>query len=111
MVFGNVGVVPVGLDVPVPAPDGKDKPFRCRIVVPAVQTEFDKIINVKVRSTGRLLKAKLNFLDNLAEVEILEKETGISPGQACVFYSKDEVGDKVMGGGWINKTFNNYLST
>ena len=44
-------------------------------------------------------------------VEILDKETGISPGQACVFYSKDDVGDKVLGGGWINKTFNNNLST
>ena len=73
--------------------------------------EFEKIINIKVRSTGRLLKAKINFLSNFAEVEILEKETGISPGQACVFYSKDEIGDKVLGGGWIDKTFNNYLST
>ncbi len=73
--------------------------------------EFDKIINIKVRSTGRLLKAKIKFLGNFAEVEILEKETGISPGQACVFYSEDEIGDKVLGGGWIDKTFNNYLST
>ena len=73
--------------------------------------EFKKIINIKVRSTGRLLKAKINFSGNFAEVEILEKETGISPGQACVFYSKDEIGDKVLGGGWIDKTFNNYLST
>ena len=46
-----------------------------------------------------------------AEVEILEKETGISPGQACVFYLEDDVGDKVLGGGWIDKTLNNYLST
>ena len=68
-------------------------------------------MNIKVRSTGRLLKAKINFLGNFAEVEILEKETGISPGQACVFYSEDEIGDKVLGGGWIDKTFNNYLST
>ena len=73
--------------------------------------EFDEIINIKVRSTGRLLKAKINFLGNFAEVEILEKETGISPGQACVFYSEDKIGDKVLGGGWIDKTFNNYLST
>ena len=73
--------------------------------------EFEKIINIKVRSTGRLLKAKINFLGNFAEVEILEKETGISPGQACVFYSEDKIGDKVLGGGWIDKTFNNKLST
>ena len=73
--------------------------------------EFEKSVNVKVRSTGRLLKAKINFIDKLAKVEILEKETGISPGQACVFYSKDEVGDKVLGGGWIDKTYNKNLST
>tara|TARA_Y100000389_G_scaffold82863_1_gene79454 strand:- start:112 stop:1239 length:1128 start_codon:yes stop_codon:yes gene_type:complete len=73
--------------------------------------EFDNIINIKVRSTGRLLKAKINLLKNSANVEILDKETGISPGQACVFYSKDDLGDKVLGGGWIHKTINKNLST
>ncbi len=77
----------------------------------ASKKEFEKIINIKVRSTGRLLKAKIIFIDNYAKVEILDKETGVSPGQACVFYSKDEIGDKVLGGGWIDKTFNNNLST
>jgi tRNA-uridine 2-sulfurtransferase len=73
--------------------------------------EFNNIVNIKVRSTGRLLKAKINLLDNSANVEILDKETGISPGQACVFYTKDDVGDKVLGGGWIHKTYNKNLST
>ena len=73
--------------------------------------EFNDLINIKVRSTGRLLKAKINIKDNSADVEILDKETGISPGQACVFYSKDDVGDKVLGGGWIHKTYNKNLST
>ena len=50
-------------------------------------------------------------MKDCAKVEILDKETGISPGQACVFYSKDSFGDKVLGGGWIDKTFNNKLST
>ena len=77
----------------------------------ADKKEFDKAINIKVRSTGRLLKAKINLENNYAKVEILDKEIGISPGQACVFYSQDEYGDKVLGGGWIDKTFNNYLST
>ena len=77
----------------------------------ANKDEFNEIINVKVRSTGRLLKAKINFVKDYAQVEILDKETGISPGQACVFYSKDSFGDKVLGGGWIDKTFNNKLST
>ena len=73
--------------------------------------EFKEIINIKVRSTGKLLKAKINFSKNFANVEILDKETGISPGQACVFYSKDYIGDKVLGGGWIHKTINKNLST
>ena len=73
--------------------------------------EFDNFINIKVRSTGRLLKAKINILETSADVEILDKETGISPGQACVFYSKDDIGDKVLGGGWIHKTINKNLST
>jgi len=77
----------------------------------ASKKEFEKTIDIKVRSTGRLLKSKVNFKNNHVEVEILEKETGISPGQACVFYLKDDVGDKVLGGGWIDKTYNNYLST
>ena len=75
------------------------------------QKEFDKIIYIKVRSTGKLLKAKINIIGDTAEVEILDKETGISPGQACVFYSQDDIGDKVLGGGWIHKTFNKNLST
>jgi len=76
-----------------------------------LKEEFNNIINIKVRSTGRLLKAKINFNNDYANLEILENETGISPGQACVFYSKDSVGDKVLGGGWIHKTLNKNLST
>ena len=77
----------------------------------APKKDFEEIVNVKVRSTGRLLKAQIKFENNYAKVKILDKETGISPGQACVFYYKDNIGDKVLGGGWIDKTFNNYLST
>ncbi len=70
----------------------------------------DKLF-IKVRSTGRLIKAKVNLNKSGAEVHLKEDEIGISPGQACVFYSKNEVGDKVLGGGWILKTVNKYLST
>ena len=73
--------------------------------------ELDKVINIKVRSTGKLLKAKINLIDNFADVEILEPEIGISPGQACVFYFKDSIGDKMLGGGWIHETYNRNLST
>ena len=73
--------------------------------------ELNNTINIKVRSTGRMLKAKVKVLETSANIEILDKEAGISPGQACVFYSKDEIGDKVLGGGWIHKTINKNLST
>ena len=76
-----------------------------------LKEEFNKTINIKVRSTGRLLKAKIKILEDTATVKILDKETGISPGQACVFYSKNSIGDKVLGGGWIHKTLNKNLST
>tara|TARA_B100001996_G_scaffold379140_1_gene364387 strand:- start:104 stop:1234 length:1131 start_codon:yes stop_codon:yes gene_type:complete len=73
--------------------------------------DFTDLIYIKVRSTGKLLKAKINIKESCAIIEILEEETGISPGQACVFYSKDSNGDKVLGGGWISKTENKNLST
>mgnify|MGYP006158130853 CR=1 FL=1 len=65
---------------------------------------------VKVRSTGKLLKAKILVKKNEAEVNLEENEVGVSPGQACVFYSKNKNGDQVLGGGWISKTVNKYLS-
>ena len=75
------------------------------------KNELEKEIKIKVRSTGKLLRAKVKINTNKAEVNILDGESGISPGQACVFYLNDEAGDKVLGGGWIDKTFNKNLST
>ena len=66
---------------------------------------------IKVRSTGRLIKAGINVDKTVAEVNLNEDEAGISPGQACVFYSTNSLGDKVLGGGWIASTVNKYLST
>ena len=64
--------------------------------------DFLNNILVKVRSTGKLLDAKLDFREKgNAEVNLKIPEDGISPGQACVFYSKDNLGYKVLGGGWI----------
>jgi len=60
---------------------------------------------VKVRSTGKLLKAKVKVNGVDAEVKLENKEIGISPGQACVFYSKNKIGDKVLGGGWIDSNY------
>ena len=66
---------------------------------------------IKVRSTGKLIKAKITLNKTEAEVNLDEDEIGISPGQACVFYSINKFGDKVLGGGWITRTVNKYLST
>ena len=63
---------------------------------------LNKDILVKVRSTGKLLKAKVDLKkNNSAEVNLKCLEDGISPGQACVFYDFDKKGFKVLGGGWI----------
>ena len=64
--------------------------------------DLHKNIHVKVRSTGKLLEAKVDLIDNNeAKVNLVHPEDGISPGQACVFYCKDQFGHKVLGGGWI----------
>ncbi len=66
-------------------------------------SELKKEILVKVRSTGRLIKANIDYNKETACIELQENEYGISPGQACVFYSKNKIGYKVLGGGWITK--------
>tara|TARA_Y100000590_G_C15693981_1_gene1004455 strand:+ start:1070 stop:2218 length:1149 start_codon:yes stop_codon:yes gene_type:complete len=73
--------------------------------------KYNDNLFIKVRSTGRLIKSKVVTKKKEAEVILSEDEPGISPGQACVFYSKNNFGDKVLGGGWITKTVNKYLST
>ena len=65
--------------------------------------ELNEEVFVKVRSTGKLLKAHVNLKDDVADIKLREYEYGISPGQACVFYSKNQHGYKVLGGGWITK--------
>ena len=70
----------------------------------ANEQEFKSSIFVKVRSTGKLLKANVKLSDqNGANVNLESPEDGISPGQACVFYNKDALGYKVLGGGWIKE--------
>ena len=73
------------------------------------QNDFKKEIFVKVRSTGRLIKAKIGITNTSANVDLLEEEHGIAPGQACVFYSKNSNGYKVLGGGWIRSWIINYI--
>jgi len=59
-------------------------------------------VSVKVRSTRPPREAILRPLSATeAEVELLDPEEGISPGQACVFYETG--GTRILGGGWIWK--------
>ena len=53
-----------------------------------ILTKYDlKDIYVRVRSTGKLLKANLSKIDEkLYHVQLDKPEIAISPGQACVFY-------------------------
>ena len=57
-------------------------------------------ILVKVRSTRPPVAARLRPAAGGAEVELLEGEDGVAPGQACVFYEAGK-GERVLGGGWI----------
>ena len=66
---------------------------------------FNSNLFVKVRSTGRLIKAKISLNNKFAKVKLDLKETGISPGQACVLYTKNNLGEKVLGGGWIDSNY------
>ena len=67
--------------------------------------KYNSNLFAKIRSTGELIKTKISFVDNIVKVKLDKKENGVSPGQACVFYSKDSVGDKVLGGGWIESSY------
>ena len=83
---------------------GKKNIFLKDLNLLSEKEEFDNNIFVKVRSTGKLLEAKVNIREkNTAEVNLVDFEHGISPGQACVFYNKDQFGHKVLGGGWIKE--------
>ncbi|MDO6725496.1 tRNA 2-thiouridine(34) synthase MnmA [Cognatishimia sp. 1_MG-2023] len=57
-------------------------------------------LSVKVRSTRPPREAIIRPTGpTTAEVELLTPEEGVSPGQACVFYSPDS--SRIFGGGWI----------
>lgn len=57
-------------------------------------------VMVRIRSTRPPRPAILRPTDaTRAEVELLDPEEGVSPGQACVFYDPDST--RVLGGGWI----------
>ncbi|GLK76443.1 tRNA-specific 2-thiouridylase MnmA [Methylopila jiangsuensis] len=58
-------------------------------------------LRAKVRSTRPSAPARLRPLGNgEAEVELLDGESGVAPGQACALYD-EETGRRVLGGGII----------
>ena len=67
--------------------------------------DYNSNFFVKVRSTGDLLKAKILLNNSFAEIILEKNEIGISAGQACVFYTTNELGDKILGGGWIDSNY------
>ena len=55
----------------------------------------------RIRSSGALQPARVNFEDGETVVELAHGEEGVSPGQACVFYAASDGGERLLGGGWI----------
>ncbi|ALE03561.1 tRNA 2-thiouridine(34) synthase MnmA [Bartonella ancashensis] len=62
----------------------------------------------KIRSTRPPCSARLYYKDGIFSVDLLEGESGVSPGQACVFYDNDSNEARVLGGGFI--THSEYAS-
>jgi tRNA-specific 2-thiouridylase len=56
---------------------------------------------VKVRSTRPPQAGWLRPVNGGYEVELVDGEHGVSPGQACVFYDAGEGQARVLGGGFI----------
>jgi tRNA-specific 2-thiouridylase len=56
---------------------------------------------VKVRSTREPRPAWLRPCAGGVEIELVDGEDGVSPGQACVFYDGSEGQARVLGGGFI----------
>jgi tRNA-specific 2-thiouridylase len=61
-------------------------------------------IYVKVRSTRPPQPAWLRAGGGEYDVELIDGEDGVSPGQACVFYDAPEGQARVLGGGFIKST-------
>ena len=58
----------------------------------------------KVRSTRAPKPVILHHVDGVTSVELLDGESGIAPGQACVLYSDNGNEARVFGGGFIARS-------
>ena len=61
-------------------------------------------LRVKVRSTRSPVPATFLLEGDEIIVELDQPDEGLSPGQACVFYSSEISAKRTLGGGWIVKT-------
>ncbi|WLT07987.1 tRNA 2-thiouridine(34) synthase MnmA [Bartonella apihabitans] len=61
-------------------------------------------VAAKVRSTRPPRPAILKYEDGALTVELLEGETGVAPGQACVLYDNESNDARVLGGGFITRS-------
>lgn len=60
---------------------------------------------IKFRSNMTSIPARITFQQGTAIIQCLTPQYGISPGQAAVIYDND----RVLGGGWIEKTSHSSL--
>jgi len=58
-------------------------------------------IEAKVRSTRAPQSSVIQIINNEIYVTLVDGEHGISPGQACVFYSDESNISEILGGGFI----------
>ncbi len=63
-------------------------------------------VAARVRSTRAPKPATVTVQANEAYVDLIEGETGVAPGQACVLYEHDGPGARVLGGGFIARAIN-----
>lgn len=59
-----------------------------------------RAVLARVRSTRQPVRAEVRQSNGVAEVELLDPEEGVAPGQACVLYDAVEEG-RMLGGGFI----------
>ncbi len=70
----------------------------------AIDAIAGREIAVRLRSTRAPVPARLRRNDEAIVVDLLQAETGVSPGQACVFYASTADDARVLGGGTIRLT-------
>ena len=76
----------------------------------AIEDAPRREVFVKVRSTRPPQPAWLSLGRSGVEVELIDGEEGVAPGQACVFYDSADGGARVLGGGFIRSAESAYAT-